>query len=260
MELEEDPWKYRKDRNAVEDEDDDEEEEVDNELEEQNMGAVAEKYLAKSKWFDRDIFKQGIKPEKLEEGVLKAKNPIKLSKKNKNQMEEEEDFKAPKEKKDDDDDFTDEEEEKEKTKKNKKNKLKITSSMQGGEKRKRKIRQDAFEDDDEKQIDVENAKIEIVPELRYDDYDPESLAEMRSLATKMLRKKDREQIIEDSYNRYSRPVDEDAPDWFVEDENKHNHKILPITKAEFAAEKARLLEIKNRPIKKVIILHWKKKC
>jgi len=88
MELEEDPRIYRKDRNEIDDEDDDDEEvDVANDVEEQDMGAVAEKYLTKSKWFDRDIFKQGIKPEELEQ-VSKTKNPLKLTKKGKTMEEE----------------------------------------------------------------------------------------------------------------------------------------------------------------------------
>lgn len=270
MELEEDPWKYRKDRNAVEDEDDDEEEEVDNELEEQNMGAVAEKYLAKSKWFDRDIFKQGIKPEELE-GIAKAKNPLKLTKKGKEVEEEGEEAqkndKIEEEGEDKEEDFEEADEGEEETQKSKKKKkaekLKITSSIQGKERRKRIVKADHLADFDdeieqEKAKERDDGKIEIVPALRYDDYDVDSLAQMRVLAGKMLRKKDREEMIEDSYNRYSRPVDEDAPDWFLDYENKHNYKILPITKEEFQAEKARLLAIKNRPIKKVNFFYLKK--
>jgi AdoMet-dependent rRNA methyltransferase SPB1 len=125
--------------------------------------------------------------------------------------------------------------------------------MKASEKRKAKVRQDEFADfleQEEKEAKDDN-KIEIVPALRYDDYDVDSLAEMRVLARKMLRKKDREEIMENTYSRFARPVDEDAPQWFLDDENKHNHKILPITKEEFKAEKERLLAIKNRPIKKV---------
>ncbi len=211
-------------------------------------------FLNKSKWFDRDIFKQGIKTEGTE-GLVNLKNPMKLVKKrDANQIEEEEEEKKPvglKKKNaadEGDEDFEDEEETNKKTKK--KDKLKVKASMKASEKRQRKVKGHALYNPD--QIEEEdNGKIEFVPELRYDDYDPDSLAEMRALATKMLRKKDREELIEDSYNRYSRPVDEDAPDWFLEDEKKHSFKILPITKGEYAEEKKKLMEIKNRPIKKV---------
>ena len=197
------------------------------------------------------------------ETISKSKNPLKLTKrKDKKGAEgEEEEPKKQKdsiEEEDAEEDFedVDEEEETAQSKKKKKTeKLKVTSSMAGKEKRRRKIKADALAGLDGMEEEKDDGKIEIVPALRYDDYDVDSLAQMRVLAGKMLRKKDREEIIEDSYNRYSRPVDEDAPDWFLEDENKHNYKILPITKEEFAAEKARLLAIKNKPIKKVIRLY-----
>ncbi len=198
------------------------------------------------------------------ETISKSKNPLKLTKRKDGKKETDaiEEEEAPK-KKDDEveeedneggfEDVEEEEETAQSKKKKKTEKLKITSSMQGKEKRKRKLRADAFAGfDDIVQEEKDNGKIEIVPALRYDDYDVDSLAQMRVLAGKMLRKKDREELIEDSYNRYSRPVDEDAPDWFKEYENANNYKILPITKEEFAAEKARLLAIKNKPIKKVI--------
>lgn len=195
------------------------------------------------------------------ETISKSKNPLKLTKRKDGKKEAEVETEEPKKKDDaieeedgNEGEFEDvEEEETAQTKKKKKaEKLKITSSLQGKEKRKRKIKADALAGFDDDEHTKDDGKIEIVPALRYDDYDVDSLAQMRVLAGKMLRKKDREELIEDSYNRYSRPVDEDAPDWFIEEENKHNYKILPISKEEFAAEKSRLLAIKNRPIKKVI--------
>ena len=47
----------------------------------------------------------------------------------------------------------------------------------------------------------------------------------------MLRKKNRENIIESSYNRYSyNDEDVNLPSWFLDDEKKHNVINLPITK------------------------------
>ena len=109
------------------------------------------------------------------------------------------------------------------------------------------------DDDKKKRKKKQKEEIEIVPELKYDDYDADALAEMRILAQKMLRQKDRDQIIEDTYNRYSTAVDEDAPEWFLADEAKHRHKIMPITKEEYAMEKARINAILNKPIKKVSV-------
>lgn len=191
------------------------------------------------------------------ENVSKLTNPIKLSKlKPKPEDEIEEEVKAPvkkgkvKAKKVADETFEEDQDEDDQLTKTKK-KTKVSKEMKTNERRRRKLRQDTLDIEND---DDHNGKIEVVPQLRYDDYDVDALAEMRVLAQKMLRKKDREGIIDDSYNRYSRPVDEDAPDWFLEDEAKHSHKIMPITKEEFAIEKARLYELKNKPIKKVFLL------
>ncbi len=66
-----------------------------------------------------------------------------------------------------------------------------------------------------------------------------------------MRKKDRESIIDSTYSKYVFDDDETLPNWFKEDEEKHNHAILPITKEEFAAEKERLMAINARAPKKV---------
>jgi len=44
------------------------------------------------------------------------------------------------------------------------------------------------------------------------------LAGTLALAKKMLRKKDSEQIIDSTYNKYNFPEDEVLPEWFVSDE------------------------------------------
>lgn len=52
--------------------------------------------------------------------------------------------------------------------------------------------------------------------------DSDEIAEVRALGKVMLRKKARNEIIDGSYNRYSRHDNEDIlPTWFLEDEAKH---------------------------------------
>ena len=52
--------------------------------------------------------------------------------------------------------------------------------------------------------------------------DSTEIAETRILAKKMLRKKDRSQILEATYNRYSfHEPSQELPTWFVEDEQRH---------------------------------------
>lgn len=77
-------------------------------------------------------------------------------------------------------------------------------------------------------------EIEIVPEQKFEDYDINGLAETLALGKTMLRKKNREEIIESSISRYAFDDEEkDLPNWFVEDEKRHNYINLPITKEEF---------------------------
>ena len=139
---------------------------------------------------------------------------------------------------------------------------------------KRMIEEDSFDDDDSDDSELETIKnaaankkktekkkkagpksqgdIQIVPRPNFEDYDEDELATTRALAKKMLRLKDREDLIESSYNRYSKPEDEeDLPDWFVEDERRHNFKTLPITKEEYQAEMAKLRALDAKPPKKV---------
>ncbi len=92
---------------------------------------------------------------------------------------------------------------------------------------------------------------EIVPAKKMEDYDVDSLAETLALAKKMLRKRTRDEIIESTYNRFSVEDSENLPNWFVEDESKHNVKIMPVTKEEVMQEKARIMAINARAPKKV---------
>lgn len=54
----------------------------------------------------------------------------------------------------------------------------------------------------------------------------------------MLRKRNRDTILNASYNKFAyNSDDEDLPDWFVEDEKKHRLITLPITKEEVEEQK-----------------------
>jgi AdoMet-dependent rRNA methyltransferase SPB1 len=90
--------------------------------------------------------------------------------------------------------------------------------------------------------------------------DSDAVAEGLALGTAMLRKKRREQIINDAYNRYAfhdNPAD--LPDWFVEDEEAHCRPQLPVTKAEVDEQKLRLQELNAKPIKKILEAKGRKK-
>lgn len=70
--------------------------------------------------------------------------------------------------------------------------------------------------------------------------------------------KSRKEIEELSYNRYTQG-EEDVPEWFAEDEAKHNRKQLPVTKEQVEYYKQQLKDINARPIKKIAEAKARKK-
>lgn len=116
-------------------------------------------------------------------------------------------------------------------------------------------------DNKKEKKDIEDNEIEFVPRKNEfeDNLDLDEIAEIRAIAKKMLRKKDRINIIENTYNRYSFKDFDNAPDWFKEDEVRHNKKTLPVTKEEVEAEKEYLREINSRTPKKILEAKNRKK-
>ncbi|RLM97748.1 putative rRNA methyltransferase [Panicum miliaceum] len=91
-----------------------------------------------------------------------------------------------------------------------------------------------------------------------DDLDDYKKVEVLAYAKKMLRKKQREQILDDAYNKYMFD-DEGLPNWFVEDEKRHTQPMKPVTREEVAAMRAQFKEIDARPSKKVAEAKARKK-
>lgn len=86
----------------------------------------------------------------------------------------------------------------------------------------------------------------------HDSDNSDNVAEMRILAKRMLRKKDRSEMLDSTYNRYSFHDDiHQLPSWFVEDESKHYFRHVNPTKEEVALEKEELKAYNARPSKKV---------
>lgn len=83
-------------------------------------------------------------------------------------------------------------------------------------------------------------------------------AEVLALAKRMLRRKDKESIVDAAYNRYAFH-DTGLPRWFAEDERRFMRPIAPVTKAEVEEEKARLRAIDARPVKKIAEAKARKK-
>ncbi|XP_010926065.1 uncharacterized protein [Elaeis guineensis] len=88
--------------------------------------------------------------------------------------------------------------------------------------------------------------------------DEDTKAEILAYAKKMLRKKQREQILDDAYNKYMFD-DEGLPKWFAEEEKQHCQPMKPVTREEIAALKAQFREIDARPAKKVAEAKARKK-
>ncbi|CAN6446667.1 unnamed protein product [Victoria cruziana] len=115
---------------------------------------------------------------------------------------------------------------------------------------------------------VEQQDFEIVPAEPSDSsddsssdesgYDTDCKAEILAYAKKMLRKKQRENILDNAYGRYMFD-DEGLPSWFVEEEKKHCQPMKPVTKEEIEAMKVRFREIDARPSKKVAEAKARKK-
>ena len=86
----------------------------------------------------------------------------------------------------------------------------------------------------------------------YESMDSDEMAETRILAKKMLRKKQRTEMLDATYNRYSFHEDPNLlPSWFVEDEQKHYFRHHQPTKEEIALEKEEIKAYNARPSKKV---------
>ncbi|TDH67900.1 hypothetical protein CCR75_006435 [Bremia lactucae] len=100
----------------------------------------------------------------------------------------------------------------------------------------------------------ENA-LPIYDERKYDsdheEYDAEDRAKTLALASMMIHKSKAKDLIDASYNRYAWNDSEALPDWFVDDEEKHNRPQIPIPKHVMAQMKERFMEMATKPVKKV---------
>jgi AdoMet-dependent rRNA methyltransferase SPB1 len=129
------------------------------------------------------------------------------------------------------------------------------------QKRQLKRKRDAERKGKSKEEEEDNRPMEIapleapkplVPVKNQKPSDPQELAETMALGSLMVdSKKSRMDLIDAAYNRWTFDADSGLPDWFTEDENKHNKPELPISKALMDQFRAKLREINARPIRKV---------
>ena len=97
-------------------------------------------------------------------------------------------------------------------------KINVPKSAMEKRRKQLKIAREKAGETDEK-LNHEKDGFEVVPrEKVIEDYDINTLAETMALAKKMLRKKNRDEIIDNSYSRYAINDDEGLPDWFLKDE------------------------------------------
>ncbi len=184
-----------------------------------------------------------------------------------NELEEEEDKDIPLEEEIKDDVIINNPLRKEKKKKETKNEDKIEKKKDKNEKKVEENEEDNLSyDSDEKE--EENKEKELLKkktkrskekenessssDSENDGYNSDDKAEIRAIAKKMLRKKERIKILNASYNRYAFEDDGKVPKWFLDEESKHNKPQKPITKAEVLAEKEYLKKITVRMPKKVL--------
>ncbi|KAJ8531047.1 hypothetical protein K7X08_025778 [Anisodus acutangulus] len=90
------------------------------------------------------------------------------------------------------------------------------------------------------------------------DDDIDTKAEILATAKMMLRKRPREEMIDDAYNRYMFH-DDGLPKWFIDEEQRHYQPVKPVTKEEIAAMKSQFKAIDARPAKKVAEAKARKK-
>ncbi|XP_059280510.1 uncharacterized protein LOC132034236 [Lycium ferocissimum] len=90
------------------------------------------------------------------------------------------------------------------------------------------------------------------------DDDIDTKAEILATAKLMLRKRPREEMIDDAYNRYMFH-DEGLPKWFIDEEKKNYQPVKPVTKEEITAMRAQFKAIDARPAKKVAEAKARKK-
>jgi len=90
--------------------------------------------------------------------------------------------------------------------------------------------------------------------------DSDARAEVLAMGTLMLRKKQKQALIDASYNRFAQlESSEEQPQWFKDDQQMHNRPLLPVTKEMVDRFKEKLKAINARPLKKMVEAKARKK-
>lgn len=111
-------------------------------------------------------------------------------------------------------------------------------------------------------VKQESIDMEVKDERIYYHNDDNNLDEKISdiaLGTLMLNPGKRKALVDSSYNRYTWNDPENLPDWFVEDELRHNKPEIPIPGALIDQVKSRFVDVGSKDIKKVAEARMRKR-
>ncbi|KAK5580885.1 hypothetical protein RB653_000909 [Dictyostelium firmibasis] len=144
-------------------------------------------------------------------------------------------------------------------------KQKTTTGEFGKQKSKYQKNPGSLEQEDE-DSDKENTtkgfeEVPIQEEVEYSSDSDEEIDDKiktKALGGFLLRKKSRQDLIDDSFNKYAFN-DTGLPSWFADDENRHNKAQTPLTKEMVEEIRRKIKEIDDRPIKKIAEAKARKK-
>lgn len=108
--------------------------------------------------------------------------------------------------------------------------------------------------------DDEDSDMEGEKPLEYnsEDYDTDERATHVAVGALMTRPSRKRKMLDAAYNRYAFN-DDNLPDWFAEDESRHNRPQIPVTKEMVDAIKARYKDLAAKPTHKVAEARARKK-
>ncbi|KAM9960064.1 hypothetical protein ACTFIW_007297 [Dictyostelium discoideum] len=123
-------------------------------------------------------------------------------------------------------------------------------------------RDDQDDDGDDKGNGVKGfEEVPVQEEVEYEsdsDEDIDDKIKTKALGEFLIRKKSRQDLIDDSFNKYAFN-DTGLPNWFTDDENRHNKAQTPLTKEMVDEIRRKIKEIDDRPIKKIAEAKARKK-
>ncbi|KAN0047930.1 hypothetical protein ACTA71_002319 [Dictyostelium dimigraforme] len=145
-------------------------------------------------------------------------------------------------------------------------KQKTTNSGEFGKQKSKYQKNPTLDQEDDEDSDKENTikgfeEVPVQEEVEYSsdsDEDIDDKIKTKALGEFLIRKKSRQDLIDDSFNKYAFN-DTGLPSWFTDDENRHNKPQTPLTKEMVEEIRRKIKEIDDRPIKKIAEAKARKK-